>query len=67
MELDKSMIVLLLIQQGASPWEIEKVMETLTEIPITAPVGAYVFQLLMQVRTEAYQKEAKEKADVAND
>lgn len=54
MKLDRSMIVLLLIQQGASPWEVEQVLDTISEIPIAAPIGAYVFQVLIDVRTKAH-------------
>ena len=57
MKLDKSMIVLLLIQQGASPWEVEEVLDVLTEIPVAAPIGAYVFQVLIDVRTKAHQQQ----------
>jgi hypothetical protein len=56
MKLDRSMIVLLLIQQGASPYEVEEVLDVISEIPVAAPIGAYVFQVLVDVRTKAHQQ-----------
>lgn len=58
-ELDENMVALILINQGASKSELDEILDRAKAVPVHAPIGAWLFNQLVQVRTERHNAAMK--------